>query len=120
MQLILTYADPDKKIQAIKNIRAATGLGLKESKEYADAMTVVFPGQVSERVLKAGMTLAQAENALALLRADGWADGRIEPDPNEKVYSREEFIDAVVDAIVLARANTDMLPSQILRELSDR
>jgi hypothetical protein len=36
MRLIVTGVNPDKKIQAIKGIRAATGLGLKEAKHVAD------------------------------------------------------------------------------------
>lgn len=35
---LLSLIEPDKKIQAIKNLRAATGLGLAESKRVVDEM----------------------------------------------------------------------------------
>jgi len=37
------YLDTDDKIQIIKNIRASTGLGLKESKEFFDFHLFEFP-----------------------------------------------------------------------------
>lgn len=36
--LLLTCTTPDKKIQAIKEVRQATGLGLKEAKDVVDTL----------------------------------------------------------------------------------
>lgn len=41
---LLTCLTPDKKIHAIKDVRAATGLGLKEAKDVVDALTPPRPG----------------------------------------------------------------------------
>jgi hypothetical protein len=40
MRVIVTGFRPEKKILAIKGIRAATGLGLKEAKDVADRVGV--------------------------------------------------------------------------------
>jgi len=120
MKLICTYADPDKKIQAIKVIRAASGLGLKEAKEAADALTGSYLPKEDKRVLAAGLTRAAANAKLDILRDGGYADGYIELDDNEPTFSQFDVIDAVVDAIVLARANPAVLPSEILKAVLDR
>lgn len=43
MRIILTDIDPNKKITAIKTVRAATGLGLKEAKECIDTVISGVP-----------------------------------------------------------------------------
>jgi large subunit ribosomal protein L7/L12 len=46
--VILKAADPSKKIAAIKEVRAITGLGLKEAKELVEAGDKVIKESVSK------------------------------------------------------------------------
>jgi hypothetical protein len=43
MRIILTDVDPNRKITAIKAVRAATGLGLREAKECIDTVISGVP-----------------------------------------------------------------------------
>ena len=52
----------DKKIQVIKEVRAATGLGLKEAKELVDG---------APKAVKEGVSKEEAEEARAQLEAAG-------------------------------------------------
>lgn len=58
--VILKACDPAKKIAAIKEVRALTGLGLKEAKELVEA---------GDRVVKESVSKADAESIKEKLEA---------------------------------------------------
>nr|WP_319473198.1 50S ribosomal protein L7/L12 [uncultured Sphaerochaeta sp.] len=60
--VILKAADPSKKIAAIKEVRAITGLGLKEAKELVEA---------GDKVVKEAVSKADAEALKEKLEATG-------------------------------------------------
>jgi len=60
--VVLEAVDPARRIAAIKALREATGLGLKEAKELADA---------TPHVVKAGLPRAEAEAIRATLEVAG-------------------------------------------------
>jgi large subunit ribosomal protein L7/L12 len=60
--VVLKAADPSKKIAAIKEVRAITGLGLKEAKELVEA---------GDKVVKEAVSKADAEALKEKLEATG-------------------------------------------------
>ncbi len=60
--VILKAADPSKKIAAIKEVRAITGLGLKEAKELVEA---------GDKVVKESVSKADADALKEKLEATG-------------------------------------------------
>ncbi|MBJ2357671.1 50S ribosomal protein L7/L12 [Sphaerochaeta sp. S2] len=60
--VILKAADPSKKIAAIKEVRAITGLGLKEAKELVEA---------GDKVVKEAVSKADADALKEKLEATG-------------------------------------------------
>ena len=59
---VILKAAGDKKIQVIKEVRAATGLGLKEAKDLVEA---------APKAVKEGLNKADAEAAKKKLEAAG-------------------------------------------------
>lgn len=60
--VVLKAADPSKKIAAIKEVRAITGLGLKEAKELVEA---------GDKVVKESVSKADADALKEKLEATG-------------------------------------------------
>ena len=58
----LKAVDPKGKIKVIKEVRAATGLGLKEAKEMTEGAPIVVKG---------GLSKEEAEKLMAVLKEAG-------------------------------------------------
>jgi large subunit ribosomal protein L7/L12 len=58
--VVITEFDPDLKIQAIKEVRAATGLGLADAKNLIES---------TPSIVKTGLTRSEAEALATGLRA---------------------------------------------------
>jgi hypothetical protein len=110
-KLILTHADSIRKIQAIKNVRASTGCGLKEAKDFVDN----FIDTRNPQVIMDDLTVADAETRLRSLCSEGYAEGRIEVSPQEREAELSLAL-RLADAIALAR-DTHLTPSEIINRL---
>lgn len=110
-QLLITTGDPAKHIQTIKDVRAATGLGLREAKNASDRLRDTGKPQV----ILEGISFEDAHRRLAELRANGHADGKVIRDPGELGPTVEVLLQ-LADAIALARS-TDLAPSEILTKV---
>ncbi|MFI0478943.1 MAG: 50S ribosomal protein L7/L12 [Candidatus Rhabdochlamydia sp.] len=65
-EVSLTAVDPTKKMSVIKVVREATGLGLKESKEFVEAVTPATP-----KVIKPSCSKQEADEICAKFKDSG-------------------------------------------------
>lgn len=95
MKIYLTGASADKRIQAIKDLRAATGMGLREAKEATDLLLGIGAhegeGPRDEVLLNDYMIVlgdAHAEQVYQAIRNAVYIEGRLESEPPYRVASK--------------------------------
>jgi hypothetical protein len=105
-KLYLTYANADHRIQSIKDLRAATGMGLKEAKAATDKLLGIGysegkPPQ-DEVLLNDYMIVlgdAHAEQVYDALYHALYIDGRLEKDEATNVVQRSAAKLAIVTTL---------------------
>lgn len=72
MERVRAYIYEGKKILAIKELRGITGLGLKEAKDWVDAMAMGHPGPAGSLAQRARTLKAAGDvpGAVALVRGE--------------------------------------------------
>lgn len=109
--LMLTATESSKQIHVIKDVRAVTGWGLKESKEAADQ----FRDTGEPILLRSYTTSGQAARGLEVLRSSGYANGEVVRVGDEQTFTRTEVILMLADAADAARKHEGLSPSSIIQ-----
>lgn len=119
MKLLVHSADSEHRIAGIKELRAATKLGLREAKEIVDKLTGFAGFRPEESVdLSEYMTIrtrAEAERIHDALHRSIWINSRLEFETGDDLIDSRVAKLAVATAVKVTLIATPLAAADVLR-----